>query len=135
MTDKKDANAHTFSISVEGAKTGEKWVGSFTSKVLLSQADELAIDRRRRELLGPNAQDAAPVAAQRAAIFAELWVRILSAPEWWKAMAGGLDLVDDEPVAAVFNAAQQAEQEKLKAIKAKAAAAQEALRQIPSPEG
>jgi hypothetical protein len=134
VTDKLNPNLHTFPISVDGSKTGEKWVGNFTAKVLLSQADELAIDRRRRELLGPGAQDASPVAVQRATIFAELFVRLTAAPEWWKATNGGLDLIDDEPVAAVYNATQLAEQERLKAIQEKAAKAQEALR-APATEG
>jgi hypothetical protein len=136
MTEAKtNTNVHSFDISVEGSKTGEKWVGKFTSKVLLSQADELNVDRRRRELLGANAIDASPGAQQRATIFAELWVRIIEAPSWWKDTAGGLELLDDEPVSAVFNHTQAAEAERLKTIRERAEKAKEALRAIPSPEG
>lgn len=121
-------NAKSFEFTVTGTKTGETFAGKFETKKVLSQADEINIDRKYRELLGANSQDASVAASKRALTLAEVFVRITSAPDWWVAMGYGAALLDDEPLVAVYNGAMEAEAEHAKEVKERAEKAREALK-------
>jgi hypothetical protein len=93
----------TFTVDVVGEITGEKWVGSFTTRLQLSHADQFRRDEIRRRLLGANPESASPRALNAAEVFSEISIHITDAPQWWKGNNGGLDLADDNVVAAVFD--------------------------------
>lgn len=124
-----------FTISVVGEKTNTTWHGAFKAKPLLSHRDELIRDARRRELLGGvNPQFADPRQLNQADIFAELAVRLVSAPSFWADNGGGLDLLDDNVVAEVYKQAIKIETDALADIKKKAEEAQAQLRKA-EPQG
>ena len=124
-----------FTISVVGEKTNTTWHGEFKAKPLLSHRDELVRDSRRREFLGGvNPQFADPRQLNQADIFAELSVRLTSAPAFWSDSGGGLDLLDDNVVAEVYKHAVRIENEELARIKKAADEAQAALRKV-DPQG
>ncbi len=122
-------NTATFSIHVVGDKTNETFTGEFTCKLILSHRDELIRDSRKRELLGSiNPQFADSRSVNQADIFGEVFVRITNAPQFWAESGNGLDLLDDNVVAAVYRECMRLEKEKLDAIKAKGTQAQADLR-------
>lgn len=123
-------NAKSFEISCTGGKTGETWAGKFEAKKVLSQADEINIDRKYRELLGPNSQDASVAASKRALTLAEVFVRVTSAPDWWVAVNYGAGLLDDEPLVEVYNGAMKIEADHAVEVKERAEKAREALKGI-----
>lgn len=99
-------NDFSVTINSKGTNTGKVWPGTFEVKIRLSMADYIAMDRMRRELLGPVAPEyASPRAANIAEIFSELSVRIVKRPpEWWTESRNGLDLEDDEPARDLYDA-------------------------------
>ncbi len=117
MPEKTNPNLVTFTIDVVGTTTGDRKVGKFTAKKRLSFRDQLTRDNLRRQLLGPAVGQPLPRALSAANVFSELGVRIVEAPSWWTDNDGGMDLEDDEVVAAVYEKAMEAEEEALKALK------------------
>lgn len=132
------ANDRTFTVSVEGDVSGEKWYGSFTVKTRLTHRDHLRKDQLRRELLGGLETGPTPsVRAQTAAfVLAELAVRILKAPSWWTESDGGLDLADDNVLQRVYDEALKAEREVVDELRKAAEQAKAELRkgELPEPE-
>lgn len=119
----------TFSVSMDGDRTGTKWHGEFTVKTLLSHRDELRRDQIRRELLGGvNPEFASIRSLNQADVFSDLAVRIIKSPTWWNEAAGGLDLSDDNVVATVYSKTMDAEKEVLNRIKKDGDEASEELR-------
>ncbi len=115
-------NEKSFTVSVEGDVTGEKWYGSFKAKTLLTHRDNLRIDQLRRDLLGGLSDGPAPgrTAIETSIAMAEMGVRITDAPEWWRASNNGLDLADNNVVQAVYNECMKAEKENLDELRKKA---------------
>ena len=116
-----------FEVHIVGDETGEVFPGKFWAKEKLSQADILAIDARRRELLGPNSAEAPLDIYNRATILAELAYRITGAPDWWKVSFNGLNLVDDNVVMEVYEKAKKVREDWLAAQKEKGEKARAAL--------
>lgn len=98
-----DPQGVQFDIHVVGEETNETFTGKFRAKEKLSWADQLAIDRYMRELLGPLGNEASLVIKKRAEIISELNARLTESPDWWKDARGGLDVVDDNVVLAVYD--------------------------------
>lgn len=86
-----------FSISVVGEETGLPFGGPFKVRTRLSFRQQLFRDERRRQLLGEVPAGTIPSdrARQASEMFAELDVRIVDAPKWWRDADNGLDLQDD----------------------------------------
>lgn len=80
-----------------GEVTGEKYIGQFRVKRVLTNADRFAIEREYLEML-PSGNDASEEVRIRAATIAELSVRILSGPTWWNGSSYGKLLLDTNPV-------------------------------------
>lgn len=119
----------TFTVSLDGDKTGTKWHGEFTVKTLLSHRDELRRDQVRRELLGGVSPEHATVRSlNQADVFSELAARIIKAPSWWNESGAGLDLCDDNVIATVYSKTMEAEKDVLNRIKKDADQANEELR-------
>ncbi len=116
-----------FEIHVVGDETGETFTGRFWAKEKLSQADILAIDARRRELLGPNGAEAPLDIFNRATVLSELTYRISGSPDWWKTSFNGLNLVDDNVIMEVYEKAKKVREDWLAAQKEKGEKARAAL--------
>jgi hypothetical protein len=111
------ANEASFSITLTGETTGEKWFGKFKAKTVLTHRDYLTKDRLRREYLGPNSSTADVRVVNTAIMASELAVRITDAPKWWQSSDNGLELADDNLVLKVFNEAIRVETEAAEAQK------------------
>jgi hypothetical protein len=106
-----------FTVTITGETSGETWRGEFAAKPRLSHRDQLARDRIRRELLGPDGTNAVPRAHNQAEIFSQLAVRLTEAPKWWSEAGNGLDLDDDNIVAEVYSQVMRIEQEAFERVK------------------
>lgn len=121
-------NEASFTISVIGETTGEKWTGTFKCKIRLSLRDSITKDVIRRQLLGSNPQDADVLAADLANAAGELAVRITDSPPWWQGSNNGLDLEDTAVIVEVFNNATRLEREARESLQKKAEDAQKDLK-------
>jgi hypothetical protein len=93
----------TFSINEVGEETGKTYTGSFTVKTVLTRADRFNSDRRRREILGPDPDNAMPANQSDALMLGELFVRIVETDaDWWKESRQGILLEDGAPIARLF---------------------------------
>jgi hypothetical protein len=116
-----EANEASFSLSLDGETTGEKWVGDFKAKKRLSHRDQLRKDQVRRDLLGPQGNTPTERAMSTAMILSELRVRLVDAPKWWQAMGEGLDLEDDNVIGTLYDEVMKIEREAGESKKKKAA--------------
>jgi hypothetical protein len=90
------------SLHVLGDKSGETYSGQFHVLERLNHRFELQKDRKYRELLGLNPQDASEDSKFRAEILAELSVAFTSVPDWFKDSAFGELLVDNNVVVKLY---------------------------------
>ena len=119
-----------FTVDCEGEMTGEKWHGSFTTKLLLSHSELFRQDEIRRKLLGENPEFANAATKNRAEVFSYIIIHLTDAANWWKNSNNGQDLEDDTPVAKVYEGIVSEVAKFHEARKAKAEAAVAALKQI-----
>lgn len=122
-----------FTIHVVGETTGEDFRGLFKAVPRLSHRDNLRRDQLRRDILGPSPETAGADALNVAAVFSKVWVHLVETPSWWKDAKNGLDLLDETPVAAVYENVARIEREAMEAIQKAAAAKAEAARE-PAPK-
>lgn len=119
MTNKYEG---TFTINdIIGESTGELYKGTFTIKKKLSYSDLLRLDQLRRDYLGgSNQENASAVAVGIANALADLAVRVINAPSWWKDCNKGFDLVDDNVLQAIYDETMKLlEQDKIEVEKKK----------------
>jgi hypothetical protein len=116
-----------FSVDVVGEVTGETFKGVFKAVPRLSHRDNLRRDQLRRDLLGSKPEDASVDATNVSAVFSKLWVHLVEFPSWWKDSKNGLELLDETPVAAVYDNVARIEREAIEAIQKKAQAQVEAV--------
>lgn len=116
-----------FSVSVVGEVTGETFKGVFKAVPRLSHRDNLRRDQLRRDLLGGKAEDASPDALNVSLVFSKIWVHLVEAPSWWKDNGNGANLLDESPVAAVYDNVMRIEREAVEAVQKKTEQAKEEL--------
>jgi len=123
-----------FSVNVKGEVTGEDFKGVFKAVPRLSHRDNLRRDQLRRDLLGGKPEDASPDAMNVSLVFSKIWVHLVEAPSWWKDSGNGVNLLDESPVAAVYDNVARIEREALEAVQKKSeAVAKEAQEELKKP--
>lgn len=123
-----NANESVFNISIVGETTKEKWLGKFRAKTVLSHRDYIKKDQERRRLLGSMGGEPDDRCRNISLIVSELSVRLVEVPKWWVETDGGLDLLDDNVLANVFNEAMRVEKEAYEEKQKQAEAAKEELK-------
>jgi hypothetical protein len=118
----------TFTVDVKGENTDRQYTGVFTTKARLTQRDYLLEDQIRRDIIGTNAQAASAMATGISIAVSYLKVRVLKAPKWWTDSDGGLDLEDDNILAAIYYKAVEAEKEDKKVLADQAEKARQELK-------
>jgi hypothetical protein len=140
-----EGNTATWSMRLEGDIHGT-YVGAFRFKCYLSPLQQIAADRERRELLGPQPFAASEHESFLAYALTQLKYRIISAPPFWASqnpaeLAG--DIADENIIGAVLDAALGAEmkyksqlkQKKLEAIERSKAAVERMMEDPEEDEG
>lgn len=74
----------TFPINVVGKLTKNSYMGTFKVKCLLSPLEEIAADKRYRDLLGDNSHLAQEHIRQQAFALAQLEQRVIEMPPFWE---------------------------------------------------
>jgi hypothetical protein len=86
-------------------------------------------DRRRREYLGSNPQNASAQASTDSIMISQLSVRVIKAPSWWSDSLGGEQLSDGNVLEEVFTKAVAQEQARKEAVLKSAEEATKKLKQ------
>ncbi len=102
------SNEYTFSFKTTGDKTKKVFEGSFTVKCLLTSAEIIEVGLRLDQY-NRGSKTLAPGVNLLNRAFAELDVRMIKAPSWWKDSQDGRDLFDTNVVLEVFDRAIEAE--------------------------
>lgn len=110
------------------ASSGEQYSGTFKMRRRLSHLQTLKRDELRRELLGAKGESAPDSMKLQAYILSTCASHVFDGPRWWNESNSGQDLLDEEPVSAVFNEISKVLQEVNQELETKAKAAQEALK-------
>lgn len=74
----------TFTIKETGSLSKDSYMGTFTVKCLLSPMEEIAADKRYRDLLGNNSHLATQNVREKAFALAQLEQRVTEMPPFWE---------------------------------------------------
>lgn len=92
----------SFMISSKGEETKQIWQGRFKVKRILSHADRFEIKRVFREIIGSSIVDRQSDDFIKAGMLAEVRVRVLEAPHWFRESNFGMDMVDLTPISDIL---------------------------------
>ena len=109
----------TITVNITGKVTGTLWYGKFKVKQSLSMRDQLTRDKITRELAGTLGTPGAGI-EDLAFVLADLSVRIIESPSWWKELNNGLDSKDWNMVKKVWDMASEVETKLMEEIKKRA---------------
>lgn len=114
-------NERSFNFEHKGSLTSYKYDGTFTVRCVLNvqQKHQLELDKTRLMADMKNPTDRLEGISSA---LAELKIRIIESPAWWKDSNGGLDILDEDAVAALYTKCTEMEAEWRKELKAKAEA-------------
>ena len=106
----------TFSINLTGKHSKDTYMGTFKVKCLLSPLEEIAADKRYRDLLGDNSHLAQEHIRQQAFALAQLEQRIIEMPPFWEndTLPGG-HIKDTNIVLAILDHAVEAQEKYIQA--------------------
>ncbi len=102
-------DTESFDFDEVGSTTGERYVGKFVVKTLLTARDQLRADAFKRKELGERPQEADPTLKIWTGWAAELFVRVVEAPQWFYDKEYGLELQDYEIVNKLFDKVREVE--------------------------
>lgn len=123
-------NETSFTVNVTSELTGESFAGTFRVRKRLSHMQALRRDELRRELLGARSENAPDAMHKNAFILSTCEAYVISGPSWWTENSNGLDLLDEEPVAAVFEEVSKVIAQVNKDLEEKAKKATEVLKAL-----
>jgi hypothetical protein len=105
----------TFTINIVGKHTKDSYMGTFKVKCLLSPLEDIAADKRYRDLLGQNSHLAQEHIRQQAFALAQLEQRVIEMPPFWEndILPGG-HIKDDNVLLQILDHAIEAQAEYIK---------------------
>lgn len=92
------------------SELGKKYDGRFTVACLLDMGQKHRLELEKTRLLG-NYQNPTDGLAGIAIVLANLRIKIIDAPEWWKQSNGGFSIKDEDALVALYDKVQGAEAE------------------------
>lgn len=102
------SNEHTFQFRGTGERTKVTYSGTFKVKCLLNVNEQVEV-ALRHDSYTRQSKTLLPRAALLARAIAELEIRVIEKPAFWKDCEEGRSLLDENIVFEVFNAALEAE--------------------------
>ena len=109
-------NERTFPFNEKGDLYGHKYEGTFTVKCVLNMFEkrmlEIEKSRLRTDIANPT-----PDLIALTTIQANLSVRIIDAPEWWKQSENGNNIQDENIIITLFDKVVEQEEEWRKELK------------------
>lgn len=105
-----------FSINITGRHSQATYMGTFRVKCLLSPLEEIAADKRYRDLLGANSHLAQEHVRRQAFALSQLEQRIIEMPPFWENdMIPGGHIQDDNILLDILDLAVEAQEKYIKA--------------------
>jgi len=126
-----DVSPVTFSVKIIGETTSQEYAGTFKVKPILTQSEQIQRDGIMRDLLGGRASEASPRAVSQALLLAEVQIRSVDVPAFWKESKMGLGLFDENVLGTVYDKIQTVELEWRADMKKKADEARKVLADMP----
>ena len=114
----------TFEIDCVGEVTGKRYEGAFTVLCSLNIGQKHALALEKTRLIG-NYSSPTEDLIGLSVLLANLRIKIVDGPEWWKQSRGGATLEDEEVVVTLFEKIQEAERAWKDSLKQKAQKLQE----------
>lgn len=104
-----------FSINITGRHSKQTYMGTFRVKCLLSPLEEIAADKRYRDLLGSNSHLAQENVRRKAFALSQLEQRVIEMPAFWEndIIPGG-HIQDDNVLLEVLDIAIEAQEKYIK---------------------
>jgi len=99
-----------FDFDHTGVDTGKRYEGQFKVLCLLDMGQKHRLELEKTRLLGNYANPTDGLAGI-AIILANLRVKIVDAPEWWKQSNGGYNVQDEDALVALYDKVLEAEVE------------------------
>lgn len=115
-------NEAAFDFNVTGSTTDKKYEGQFTVVCILNMARKHQLEIEKTRLMADFSNPTETLFGL-ATILANLRVRIVDSPEWWKQSGGGMNLMDEDVLVALYDKVMDAEAKWREALKAQAAPA------------
>ena len=97
-------NEATFNFSEEGDTTFKTWEGDFTVVCVPNVLQKRAIEIEKARLMADLGNPTGKLAGL-AEVLANLRVRVLESPEWWRNSGGGYNLQDENVLVALYEKA------------------------------
>lgn len=113
-----------FEIDCVGEVTGKRYEGTFTVLCSLNIGQKHALALEKTRLIG-NYSSPTEDLIGLSVLLANLRIKIVDGPEWWKQSRGGATLEDEEVVVTLFEKIQEAERAWKDSLKQKAQKLQE----------
>lgn len=95
-------NEAVFDFEYNGLTTGKKYDGQFTVVCVLNMARKHALEIEKTRLMA-DFQNPTQGLIGIAVVLANLRVRIVDGPEWWKQSQGGSSILDDDALVALYD--------------------------------
>ena len=112
-------NEAVFDFDAVGLTTGKKYDGQFTVVCILNMARKHALEIEKTRLMADFSNPTETLFGL-ATILANLRVRIVNSPEWWKQSSGGFQLMDEDVLVTLYDKVMEAEAKWREALKAQA---------------
>jgi hypothetical protein len=104
-----------FTVNITGRHSKNSYMGTFRVKCLLSPLEEIAADKRYRDLLGANSHLAQERIRQQAYALSQLEQRVIEMPPFWEndVIPGG-HVQDDNVILDILDLAIEAQEKYIK---------------------
>ena len=101
-------NDRSFSISVVGDTTGEKFEGQFSTKCILNMTEKHSKELEKTRLMADYANPSASLAGI-AEILSTIRVKLTKWPDWWSNLDYGSKILDENIIVAIYDEVQALE--------------------------
>jgi hypothetical protein len=103
-------NERTFTISLEGDTTGEKFEGQFVTKCVLNMAEKHSKELEKTRMMADYANPSGSLAGI-AEILSTIRAKLVKWPDWWANLDFGSKILDENVVIAIYDEIQNLENE------------------------
>jgi hypothetical protein len=111
-------NEKSFDVSLIGETTGKKYEGTFTVKCVLNISDKRRLEIERSRLSADTVNPSVSLSAI-SGVVANLRIRVVQGPEWFKQSIDNLDFLDEDILYEVFSKCMEKSEEWTSEVKKK----------------
>jgi hypothetical protein len=123
-------NEKSFHYKRLGEKTGREYEGTFTTRCVLNFQEKRLLEIEKSTITADLSNPTSNLSAI-AEVVANLRIRLVEAPDWFKQCIRSLDLLDEEIYFEIYGKCLECEREWMDEIKAKSLGEQKAETQAP----